>query len=173
MLILDENKQNIDMNQIEQVFKENFSSKERIPLWLFKNRAKKNFIKLYSIYNESQWVGFIYVIRNEDTAYVLYLTIAQKFQGHGYGGKALEQLTRTLHKKHICLLIPSSTKKEYRQFYLDHKFEKANFMLKKNNQLYEVMQFGNKLTGIELTQVIDKFYGPILKLRSRTQIIKL
>jgi len=175
MLILDENKANADMKQIERVYKENFSQNERIPLWLFKSRSKKEFVRLFSIYNESQWIGFTYVIRNKDTALVRYLAIDQKFQGQGFGGKALEQLTRTFHKKHICLMVGPLKEKQsqYRQFYLDHKFEKANFMLKKANALYDVVQFGNKLTGMELTQALDKFNGPLLKLRSRTQVIKI
>ncbi|MFC6322716.1 GNAT family N-acetyltransferase [Companilactobacillus baiquanensis] len=172
MLILEENKTNADISQIERVYRENFSSNERIPTWFFKSRAKKNFVRLFSIYNESQWVGFTYVVRNKDTALVLYLAIDKKFQNQGLGGKALEQLTRTFHKKHICLLTPSSNDSN-RQFYLDHKFKKADFMLKKSNTLYEVIQFGDKLSGMELTETIDKFYGPILKLRSRTQIIKV
>ncbi|KRK65072.1 hypothetical protein FC72_GL001699 [Companilactobacillus tucceti DSM 20183] len=173
MLILDENKANTDMNSIERIYKDSFSKSERLPLWLFKSRVKKDFVRLFSIYNESQWVGFTYVIRNKDTALILYLAIDSKFQGQGFGGKALEQLTRTFHKKHICLMIPSSNDNKYRQFYLDHKFEKSNFMLKESNKLYDVMQFGDKLTGMELTEAIDKFNGPILKLRSRTQVIKL
>lgn len=173
MLILDENKASTDMTSIERIYKDNFPKKERLPLWLFKSRAKKDFVRLFSIYNESQWVGFTYVIRNKDTAFILYLAIDSKFQDQGFGGKALEQLTRTFHKKHICLVIPSSNENKYCQFYLDHKFEKSDFMLKESNRLYDVMQFGNKLTGMELTEAIDKFNGPILKLRSRTQVIKL
>lgn len=52
-----------DLPKIKELYLSAFPAVERIPFWLLKKRTKTGIAEFCSLYDDDNWVGFIYTVK--------------------------------------------------------------------------------------------------------------
>ena len=61
-----------DLPKIKELYLSAFPAVERIPFWLLKKRTKTEIAEFCSLYDDDNWVGFIYTVKNAELVYVFF-----------------------------------------------------------------------------------------------------
>ncbi len=61
-----------DLPKIKRIIFECFSSRRTDPFWLLKKRTKTGIAEFCSLYDDDNWVGFIYTVKNAELVYVFF-----------------------------------------------------------------------------------------------------
>lgn len=83
--------QRLEENQ--SIVPEGFSSCRALAFWLLKKKTQRRIAEFCSLYDNDEWVGFIYTLKNDSLAYVFFLAIDDTKRSHGYGSKLIKLLT--------------------------------------------------------------------------------
>ena len=131
-----------DKKKVKKIYYESFEKEERFPFWLLKTCSKEDNVLFNAIYDNSELIGFQYIIKYDNVAYLMYLAISESKRNMGYGSEILKQLNNS--HNNILLSIEKPNKKmdiKYRrkQFYLRNGFISTNKFLIDNNVEYELL----------------------------------
>lgn len=164
MLVMKEvTEKSAEYPEIEILYKEAFPKKERSLLGFFENRAVKGKADFLSFFSDNQLVGFAYVLRNEDLAYIFYLAIKKQMRDKGYGSEILSLLKDKYNDKTISLVIePVETgtanyeqRRKRRLFYEKNGFTLQKERMKYAKEYYEVMCFKGKINDLEFQKLLS------------------
>lgn len=72
---------------------EGFSSCRALAFLALEEKTQRRIAEFCSLYDDDEWVGFIYTLKNDSLAYVFFLAIDDTKRSHGYGSKLIGLLT--------------------------------------------------------------------------------
>lgn len=91
--LIETKKDSKDWKKIKALYLRAFPAVERLPFWLLKKKTQRRIAEFCSLYDDDEWVGFIYTLKNDSLAYVFFLAIDDTKRSHGYGSKLISLLT--------------------------------------------------------------------------------
>ncbi|ADQ15206.1 GNAT family N-acetyltransferase [Halanaerobium hydrogeniformans] len=160
-----------DYKRIEKLYKKAFPSEQRLPLWFLSLRALKDRVEFLAIYDQSEFIGFFYLVNHQEITFVLYLAVASEHRGKGYGSKVLYELSELKKDQKIILDIesPYEDAANYKQrikrkkFYLKNNYNFIGLIMEEDKEKYEVLSLqGKEVEEKEYIDLLKDFYTPIL-----------
>ncbi|ORX82464.1 hypothetical protein BCR32DRAFT_326832 [Anaeromyces robustus] len=157
----------IEDDRIKTLYEEAFPEDERAPYWILKRRVKGGRAEHWNFYEEDTWVGWIYLVRHKDLAYIFFFAIDAKLRCKGYGTKALKALIEKYKDYRIFLALEDWTEessnheqriKRY-QFYKNCGLEQLPHKLREVNNTFAIMGIGGAVEPHEYKEMIDKYMG--------------
>ncbi|GAB3044210.1 GNAT family N-acetyltransferase [Virgibacillus ainsalahensis] len=163
------NKTNV-MPKVKNLYINEFPKYERLPFWLLIYKSKKKNSDFYAIYDDSEYVGLLYLTYYKDIVYVFYLAIDPSQQSKGYGSKILQYLRKIYKDKRLLLNIEKvdSSADNYEQrfkrkrFYEKNGFKNTNFEIEKKDIVYEILYLGEEVYEYEYHALFKSYLGRIL-----------
>jgi hypothetical protein len=73
--LIETKKDSKDWKKIKALYLRAFPAVERLPFWLLKKKTQRRIAEFCSLYDDDEWVGFIYTLKNDSLAYVFFLAI--------------------------------------------------------------------------------------------------
>ena len=135
-----------------------------------KLRARQGKAAYFGILDGKKFVGLVYNIYYKDLIYVLFLAIDEKYQGCGYGSRALEAIQKRYPDRRIFLSIESIDENadNYEQrlrrkaFYERNGFEMLPFQISEGLMTYAPMAVAGrnpKISRTECEELVVHFFG--------------
>ena len=78
-----------DLERIYDLYMSAFPEDERVPWSFFIKKTSRNYVDLWNIRTEKEWVGFAYLIKDQALAYLFYLAVAPELRRCGFGHKII------------------------------------------------------------------------------------
>lgn len=161
-----------ELPKVKDLYFEAFPKYERVPFWLLIYKSKKKNCDLYAIYDESEYIGFLYLTYYKDIVYVFYLAIDPSQQSKGYGSMVLQHLKEIYQDKRLLLNIEKVDRAadnyeqrfKRKQFYKKNGFLNTNFEIEDKNIVYEILYLGDDVYEFEYHALFKSYYGRILSL---------
>ncbi|WP_461176695.1 GNAT family N-acetyltransferase [Virgibacillus ainsalahensis] len=158
------------MPKVKNLYINEFPKYERLPFWLLIYKSKKKNSDFYAIYDDSEYVGLLYLTYYKDIVYVFYLAIDPSQQSKGYGSKILQYLRKIYKDKRLLLNIEKvdSSADNYEQrfkrkrFYEKNGFKNTNFEIEKKDIVYEILYLGEEVYEYEYHALFKSYLGRIL-----------
>ncbi len=94
-----------DYPKIVDLYKKTFPKKERFPLWLLFYEVKSQNAHFSSLYENDDWIGFLYTIEYGNIVMVLYFAISERFRLDGYDAKVFTMIKEKHLGKRVVLDI--------------------------------------------------------------------
>ena len=174
-----------DIDLIRTLYQASFPKNERVPLWLLLQTAKKHCVDFLGFYDEGLFVGFMYVVTNEDLTLVLYLAVNDRIQSKGYGTRMLDHLEARCPGNRVILDIEevneASSNNEQRikrrAFYARNGFVSAGFKVVERGVVCETLVKNGSCLSSEYEALLKPFKGRILhmltkpKFKEETEIV--
>lgn len=163
------NKTNV-MPKVKNLYINEFPEYERLPFWFLVYKSKKKNSDFYAIYDDSEYIGLLYLTYYKDIVYVFYLAIDPLQQSKGYGSKILQYLRKIYKDKRLFLNIEKvdSSADNYEQrfkrkrFYEKNGFKNTNFEIEKKDIVYEILYLGEEVYEYEYHALFKSYLGRIL-----------
>lgn len=167
--------------EVKGLYTDVFPGHERIPFWLLMRRARLSSVEFLAYYDEDRFVGFTYLVRIDDLAYLFYLAVNPKIHSKGYGSRILQSLEDQHPDCRIGLDIEAVTasaenyeqRVKRRDFYLKNGYACSGHEMIDRDGTYEVMVKNGSCTTEELAAVqklvsgslVHRLFGPHIKLK--------
>ncbi|WP_416189832.1 GNAT family N-acetyltransferase [Neisseria sp. CCUG17229] len=125
-----------------------FPEKSRFPVALLVIMAWRPDVDFWAVLDEGEFVGFVYLINNQQATFVLYLAVDERQHSKGYGSKILALIEAEKAGKTIVLDIetvdntaaPNHAQRLKREaFYLKNGFETMDFQLQDGDDCLDVL----------------------------------
>ncbi len=147
--IIDENHKDIAI--ISSLYEDAFPDDEKAPFSSLLERAKNNNVDFIGYYND-EFIGFTYLIHDDNLHYIFYFAILEKYRNQGYGTKILNLLKEQYKDETIFFEIETLDKnadnynerKRRKDFYLRNGFKESGYGYYFYVD-YEVMIYGNHI----------------------------
>lgn len=160
-------KKSKDYKIIKRLYKKAFPANERAPFWLLVRKNKPSTADFWAFHDGDRCVGFTYVVKYQELAYIFYLAIQADERGRGYGTKAIEALKQVYAGKRIFLALesPDKTAANYEQRVKRHAFyEKCGlsdipYQLKEASVIYSLMGIGRPVEPEEYHAMMENYLG--------------
>ena len=62
--LIETKKDSKDWKKIKALYLRAFPAVERLPFWLLKKKTQRRIAEFCSLYDDDEWVGFIYTLKN-------------------------------------------------------------------------------------------------------------
>ncbi|MCI8508107.1 MAG: GNAT family N-acetyltransferase [Lachnospiraceae bacterium] len=169
-----------EYKQIKKLYRQAFPIEERAPFWLLMKKAKPSTADFWALYDNENWVGIVYVIKDEELAYIFYLAIKPEERGKRYGGKAIDMLRDYYRgcKMFLALEALDQTADNYEQRVKRHSFyEKCGLLdmpykIKEASVIYDIMGVGGIVEPEEYGRMMEKYLGSFFKRLVDVRILK-
>lgn len=156
--------------EVKKLYKQAFPKNEQFPFWFLLWKARKKNIDFLAFYDNDEFVGFTYLITQEDLTYILYLAVAKTTRSKGYGSQILNLLKEMFVKKRIMLSIESpdvksdnlQQRQKRKAFYYKNEFMQICFSFKYANEVYDVLGYNGNIQFNEYNKLVENFFGKIL-----------
>ena len=126
--------------EIKKIYNSAFPKNEQIPFWILKQSSKSNNTILKEIVLDNKIVGILYLLVDNDTAYLMYFAIDKEMRNKGIGSRVLLDLTKQYNT--IILSIENMEdpiSKKRKDFYLRNHFYETNKYTEQNGVYYELL----------------------------------
>ena len=155
-----------------------FPDNERAPFILLSYKARRDSVDFLSVYAGDKWLGFFYVVRDEDLAYIFYFAISETERGKGYGSAALQALKEYYFSYRLFLAsetlddaAPNSAERVKRKnFYLNNGFEDLKTKVQEGEVIYDILGVGGEVTNSEYQRLMFKWMGSFMSRRITTEM---
>ncbi len=166
--------------RIKKLYKEAFPPEERAPFFLLKRRAAQKKGDSWNVYDGSRWIGWAYMIRYKDLAYVNYLAMDNLQRGKGYGVYVIEELKKKYAGQKFFLALeqldPNAENYEQRvkrhAFYERCGLKELPYKIKEASVVYSIMGTGETVEPEEYNEMMDTFLGGFFTRLIDTRILK-
>lgn len=156
--------------EIKRLYKTAFPKEERGPLFLLHRKAKKGKAKFSAVMDGEKFVGLTFIAGKGDVVTLMFLAVADKERGKGYGGRILECVRERYKGKRLFLNIevvdPQAENYEQRRsrkvFYERNGFEGLDYRVREAGVPYEMLAVGGYVTKEEYESVMEQIFGKIL-----------
>lgn len=167
MQLIEVSKKSEDYAAIKRLYKKAFPTNERAPFWLLMKKNKPSTADFWAFRDGNEFVGFTYVVKYQNLAYIFYLAIQADKRGKGYGTQAIEALKNRYAGKRIFLALesPDETADNYEQRVKRHAFyEKCGlsdipYRLKEASVVYSLMGIGKAVEPEEYRTMMENYLG--------------
>lgn len=159
-----------EIEKIKELFYNSFPKQEQLPFWFLLYRAKSNSVNFLALFDKEVFVGFTYLVTNNDLTFVLYLAINNQIRSKGYGRMALEAIQLQYPANRIILNIEAIEKDtdNYEQrvkrksFYTKNGYKNLPMLMIEGKDKYEVLISYGSSTIKEYKQLYKSLTGLIL-----------
>lgn len=156
--------------EVKKLYKQSFPKNEQFPFWLLLWKARKKNIDFLAFYDNEEFVGFTYLITQEDLTYILYLAVATTTRSKGYGSKILNLLKEMFVENRIMLNIESpdvksdnlQQRQKRKAFYYKNEFLQTCFSFKYAKEVYDALGYNGNTQFNEYNKLVENFTGKIL-----------
>ncbi len=161
-----------DYRKVVDLYKKAFPKKERFPLWLLFYKVKSKNAQFSSLYENDNWLGFLYTIEHKNIVLILYLAISETCRSGGYGTKVLTAIREKSVGKRIVLDIEEVDEKAQnyvqrfrrKRFYEKNDYRSSGYTINEMGQKFEVLILGDSMTKPALKEVYKHLAGNFLGL---------
>lgn len=162
-------KTNIKVN-VKELYINEFPKYERFPFWFLIYKSKKKHSDFYVVYDDTEYIGLLYLTYYKDIVYIFYLSIDPSQQSKGYGSEILQYLSQTYADKRLLLNIEKVDKSavnyeqryKRKKFYEKNGFKNTNFEIEKKDIVYEILFLGKDVYEYEYHALFKTYLGRIL-----------
>ena len=164
-------KESDDSGLVRDLYLSAFPEDELVPWNFFIKRAGKPYVDLWSISNDTDWIGFACLVKDQILAYLFFLAITPEQRGRGYGHTVVRALAKRYQKQKLFLaretLDPDADNYEERlrrhDFYLSCGLKDLPYHIREAGVTYDIMGFGDPVEPEEYSRLMDRYAGPIGK----------
>lgn len=172
-------KQTKEFAYIKRLYLTAFPFAERLPFRLLTKRAGEGKADFWGIYDETNWVGFAYVIRGEGIAYLYFFAIRPESRNGGVGSEALRTLKKIYENENLFLALeqldPDADNYQERlrrhDFYLRNGLHDLPHKIKEMTMVYSSMGTGEPITPDAFAVMMRGFLGGTFYRLINTKII--
>jgi len=159
-----------DYAKVKRLYRTTFPVYERIPVSILYRNRNKDCAGFYSIYDEGNWVGLIYLLEGRDMIYIWYLAVNKSNQSKGYGGAVLEKVKHDYPDKAITLAVETlredapnfEQRKRRKAFYQRHGFESSGYTTNLKSMSFDLLVFGGEFHPESFKSLTREFGGKFL-----------
>lgn len=152
---------------IKKLYISAFPAEERAPFFLVMSKTKQKKAEMLIAKEDDEFVGFAYMVCDQNLAYLFYLAIDETYRGKGYGSAVLTAIKKIYQGKKIFLareqLDPNADnyrqRKNRHQFYLHNGFQDLPCQIKEASVIYDVMGIGGTISSEEYNSLITNWSG--------------
>ena len=160
-----------DLEALEQLYLTAFPSDERAPYRMLKKRHNKGKAEFLAAKDGDEIVGMVYMVCNDELAYIFYLAIMENKRAMGYGTKVLSLLKQRYKGKKLFLARERldepcdnlEQRKSRRGFYISNGFSDQSGHIKEGKVTYDIMYIGEPVTADEYDTLIAGWAGWLIK----------
>ncbi len=160
-----------DYPMIKKLYKKSFPLNERAPFFIVKKKTITGKAEMLIAKENDQFIGFFYIVCNENLVYLFYFAVNDTQRGKGYGSKMLQMLKERYSGKNIFLAREQLDIKadnyderiKRRNFYIRNGFKDTNLLIKEASVIYDVMALNDDISAIGYEILIDKWRGKFIK----------
>ena len=135
-----------EYDRVESLYRRAFPEEEQMPTWLFRRRIRRDDVRLYSVW-AAEWVGFVYLLVGEKTAYLMYFAVDDSCRGQGYGSQILSELRALLPGRQILVSVEpldpdaeNCQQREKRQsFYRRNGYVDSGYQVKEGEVTFDLL----------------------------------
>lgn len=169
-----------EYKQIKKLYRQAFPVEERAPFWFLMKKVKPSTADFWALYDNENWIGFTYVVKGEELAYIFYLAIKPDKQGKGYGAEAVDILKDYYKgcKLFLALETLNHTADNYEQRVKRHSFyERCGlhdmpYQIKEASVIYDIMGIGGIVEPEEYGRMMENYLGTFCKRLVDVRIVK-
>ena len=141
-----------DINMISSLYESAFPDDEKAPFDTLLQRTKKGNVEFVGYYDHETFIGFTYLIHDNNLHYIFYFAILDEYRNKGYGTKILNMLKEKYKNETIffeievldCNADNYEERKRRKDFYLRNGFQESGYGYYFYVD-YEVMIYGNHI----------------------------
>jgi len=175
------NQNDDNYTKVIDLYKEAFTTAQRIPTWVLKLKLRKGKAGFNVLYENDTWIGLIYTTKFEDIVLIHFLAICESFRSGGYGSKVMDAMKVMHGEKRIVLNIEKldPQEKNFEQrvkrkaFYEKNGFSSSGYFVKEPGEELEMLIFGGCITKEEIEAMYKDLFGSIIDFLLRPKIIKV
>jgi GNAT superfamily N-acetyltransferase len=154
--------------KFKKLYYKEFPSYERSPLWFLFFKSKFENVEFYSITENETWIGFIYLVTNNDLLFILYLAV--DIQGKGFGSEILTKIKDLYPDHRIILTIEKPEEKaknneqriKRKQFYIKNGFKESGYTVRQNKVSLEFLKYGETFILDEYNELMGRYVGKLI-----------
>lgn len=169
-----------NFDEIKRLYMTAFPKEERAPFFMIKNKARQGKADMLAAWDGDEFVGFVYLLRDLDMAYLFYFAITQDKRGCGYGSEILALLRERYAGKRFFLAREQLDEEaenygqrcRRHEFYLRNGFEDLHFQIKEASVVYDAMGIGGEISSEEYKRLIDHWVGSGIRKMADMRIIE-
>ncbi|MBO0441344.1 GNAT family N-acetyltransferase [Candidatus Enterococcus ikei] len=161
-----------EYSTIIDLFKMSFPTNEQFPIWLLRLLSCRKGIEFLAFYDKNKLCGFTYLVKKENTLFILYLATNNKIRSQGYGSKILNWIN-VQYKNHEIALNIETVEKTFnnyeqrvkrKEFYLKNDYHDTNLRVKEHGVVFDVLSNSQDFTFEKYKKLIQhftlNFYSP-------------
>ncbi|MDF2934461.1 MAG: yndA [Chryseobacterium sp.] len=154
---------NTDYKMVKELYKHAFPVIERLPLVLLRLMALKYNIEFYSVYDDANFCGLLYLVNNKGKTLIYYFAVRSDIRSMGYGTKILEWLKK---EKNSISLIMETVREECdnawqrqlrKEFYLKNGFKDTGYYMKDYSGTFDILSTDSDINPKEFVKLIKQF----------------
>ncbi len=165
------NKSAKEHKELKAIFLEAFPPEERPPYWFLRRKADSPGVEMSALYDGEKPVGFIYLIKGGELAYLFLLAVKSGERGRGYGRQAMELITEKYRGSKLFLALErmDDGAENYTQRLRRHRFYEScglrdlPYRVKEANVVYDMMGMGGTVKPEEYLMLMDGFTGRFIR----------
>lgn len=156
-----------DYSLVKKLYRTAFPPEERQPFFLLKRRAQRGRGELLIAREDGQFIGFVYLISNDELVYLFFFAVEAQARGGGYGSRILELVKEQNRGKKIFLARePLDERAENndqrirrRGFYLRNGFADWPLSIVERGYRFDTMGIGELVTPEEYDALVTHWLG--------------
>jgi len=168
-------------SRVIELFFEAFPKVQRLPAWVVKFRMRNGKTGFDALYEQDNWLGFIYTKEYKDIVFVKFFAIATLCRSTGYGSKVINALAELHSEKRIVLNIEELDEKsendqqrvKRKAFYEKNGFRSTGYLIKEPAERQEMLIRGGSITKSEIDSMYKHFLGNLLHSILKPEVIKI
>ncbi len=169
-----------EYKRIKELYISAFPKDERAPFSFLKRRAAQNRAAMLIAEENSEFIGFAYVVEYKDIVYLFYFAVDKNKRGRGNGGKILRLLKdyfkgKTLFLAREPLDDTAENKRERinrRNFYISNGFKDIPYRVKEAGVIYDLMSADEKINIKDYNVLIRNWAGRLVSKLIKPEIVE-
>lgn len=151
--------------KVRALYKRAFPRRERMPLRLLRRSAGAPCVEWQAWFCREAFVGFTYLVKDEQIAYLFYFAVEEAVRSRGIGGAILDAILQQHEGKTLVLDVETcaeeaknlTQRKKRLQFYLRHGFAPAGFWWQHRGVHYTALCRGGSVGEERMKQFFQKY----------------
>lgn len=152
-----------DYKMVKELYSYAFPDIERLPLVLLKLMSLKSNIEFYSVYDDDDFCGMLYMVNNKGKTLIYYFAVRSDIRSMGYGTRILEWLKK---EKNSFSLIMETVREESdnhlqrqkrKEFYLKNGFKDTGYYMKDYSGTFDILITDSNINPKEFMKLIKQF----------------
>ena len=126
--------------KVRNLYETSFPKQEKFPFWILKCCSKQKNVLFNSIFYQNELIGLEYILKYENSVYLMYFAINEDKRSMGYGTEIIKKLAKDYDNVILSIERANSSEKLRRkQFYLKNGFYSTNVFYIDAEVEYEIL----------------------------------